>query len=93
MASDIPDVHRVTIGADKGYDCKGCVDDLRSLTVTPHVTQVPPSTAGHSSWRLCREPEKTQTGGRDIRLDEKSSGCVKPDTKVRRRLTGCSRSR
>lgn len=22
MASDIPCVHRVTLGADKGYDCK-----------------------------------------------------------------------
>jgi transposase len=39
MASDIPGVHRVTIGADKGYDCKEFVDDLRNLTVTPHVAQ------------------------------------------------------
>ncbi len=39
MASDIPGTHRVTIGADKGYDCKAFVDDLRSLTVTPHVAQ------------------------------------------------------
>ena len=39
MAADIPGVHRVTIGADKGYDCKQFVDDLRSLTVTPHVAQ------------------------------------------------------
>jgi len=39
MVSDIPGVHRVTIGADKGYDCKAFVDDLRNLTVTPHVAQ------------------------------------------------------
>ena len=39
MASDIPGTHRVTIGADKGYDCKEFVDNLRSLTVTPHVAQ------------------------------------------------------
>ncbi len=39
MAADIPDVHRVTIGADKGSDCKEFIDDLRCLTVTPHVAQ------------------------------------------------------
>ena len=39
MASDIPGTHQVTIGADKGYDCKAFVEDLRSLTVTPHVAQ------------------------------------------------------
>lgn len=39
MASDIPGVHRVTLGADKGYDCTGFVEDLRCLRVTPHVAQ------------------------------------------------------
>jgi len=28
-----------TLGADKGYDTKGCVADLRERNVTPHVTQ------------------------------------------------------
>ena len=39
MASDIPGTHRVTIGADKGDDCRKFVDDLRRLNVTPHVAQ------------------------------------------------------
>ena len=28
-----------TLGADKGYDTKDCVADLRARNVTPHVTQ------------------------------------------------------
>ncbi len=39
MASDIPGTHRVSIGAAKGYDCKAFVDDLRRLSLTPHVAQ------------------------------------------------------
>src|SRR5439155_915790 len=31
--------HRITAGADKAYDTKGHVEDLRALNVTPHVAQ------------------------------------------------------
>ena len=31
--------HPRTLGADKGYDTKACVADLRARNVTPHVTQ------------------------------------------------------
>lgn len=31
--------HRVTVGADRGYDTKGFVDGARRLNVTPHVAQ------------------------------------------------------
>jgi transposase len=37
MASALPD--GATLGADKGYDTRGFVEALRSLTVTPHVAQ------------------------------------------------------
>lgn len=37
MAADVPGRHRVTLGADKGYDTPGLVASLRSLRVTPHV--------------------------------------------------------
>lgn len=30
---------RITVGADKGYDTKGFVQDCRSMNVTPHVAQ------------------------------------------------------
>jgi IS5 family transposase len=35
-----------TLGADKGYDTKACVADLRQRQVTPHVTQ---NTSGRRS--------------------------------------------
>ena len=37
MAEDVPGRHRVTLGADKGYDMPGVVASFRSLRVTPHV--------------------------------------------------------
>jgi len=39
MAQAIPGGHRVTLGADKGYDIRGVVAELRALRVTPHVAQ------------------------------------------------------
>jgi len=39
MVADIPGRKRVTIGADKGYDCVNFVVGLRSLIATPHVAQ------------------------------------------------------
>ena len=39
MAAEIPGDRRVTLGADKGYDAKAFVKDLRGLAVTPHVAQ------------------------------------------------------
>ena len=31
--------HRITLGADKNYDTRGFVDDMREMTVTPHVAR------------------------------------------------------
>jgi hypothetical protein len=39
MAADRPDARRKTIGADKTYDTKGFVAEMRRLGVTPHVAQ------------------------------------------------------
>jgi transposase len=40
MAKQIPGgSQRVTLGADKAYDTKGLVGELRELNVTPHVAQ------------------------------------------------------
>jgi IS5 family transposase len=38
--------HPCTLGADKGYDTRACVADLRERKVTPHVTQ---NTSGRRS--------------------------------------------
>ena len=39
MAERLGGSGRVTLGADKGYDTKDFVQELRGMKVTPHVTQ------------------------------------------------------
>jgi transposase len=39
MIDQIPGKRRVTVGADKGYDCREFVDDCRQLNATAHVAQ------------------------------------------------------
>ena len=39
MIEAIPGGHRVTVGADKGYDTKGFVEESRKRNATPHVAQ------------------------------------------------------
>src|SRR4051812_34362567 len=39
MLEQIPADHRVTVGADKGYDTRDFVAECRHLKVTPHVAQ------------------------------------------------------
>jgi transposase len=39
MAVRIEGFERVTVGADKGYDTKGFVAEMRHMNVTPHVSQ------------------------------------------------------
>jgi IS5 family transposase len=39
MVEELPRFKRVTLGADKGYDAKEFVHELRDHRVTPHVAQ------------------------------------------------------
>jgi transposase len=39
MLADLPGRHRITVAADKAYDTRDFVADLRELGVTPHVAQ------------------------------------------------------
>ena len=39
MLDQIPGQHRITVGADKGYDCRGFVDECRQINATAHVAQ------------------------------------------------------
>jgi transposase len=39
MAADLPGCHQKTIGADKNYDTRGFVAEMRRIGVTPHVAQ------------------------------------------------------
>jgi transposase len=46
MLAGVPGRHRITLGADKGFDAAGFVATLRRLKVTPHVAQ---NTSGRRS--------------------------------------------
>ena len=39
MAERVEGTERITLGADKGYDTKDFVQEMRGMNVTPHVTQ------------------------------------------------------
>jgi transposase len=39
MLEEVPGTGRITVGADKAYDTRGFVAQLRELNVTPHVAQ------------------------------------------------------
>jgi hypothetical protein len=39
MAEELPGCHRVTLGADKGYDIPYVVDGLRERRVVPHIAR------------------------------------------------------
>lgn len=39
MVGEQPGAHRITIGADKGYDTRQFIADMRELNATPHVAQ------------------------------------------------------
>ena len=39
MAAAVPGAHQKTIGADKNYDSRGFVAEMRRIGVTPHVAQ------------------------------------------------------
>ena len=66
----------VTLGADKGYDAKDFVMELRELNVRPHVAreQQRPALgdrpAHHPASRLCHEPAHPQADRGGVRLDQ-----------------------
>jgi len=39
MAERLPGTHRVTLGADKGYDAHDFIAELRHMEITPHIAQ------------------------------------------------------
>jgi hypothetical protein len=39
MVKDLAGTKRITLGGDKGYDSRPCVEGLRACHVTPHVAQ------------------------------------------------------
>jgi IS5 family transposase len=56
MAEAIPGQQRVTLGADKNYDTRDFVRDLRELRATPHVAQNTIGRASAIDGRTTRHP-------------------------------------
>ena len=56
MAEAIPGQQRVTLGADKNYDTRDFVCELRELSVTPHVAQNITSRSSAIDGRTTRHP-------------------------------------
>ena len=51
-----PGARRLTLGADKGYDTKNFVADLRELNIAPHVAQNTTNRASAIDGRTTRHP-------------------------------------
>lgn len=82
LLARLPGSHRVTVGADKGYDSRAFVAGCRELRVTPHVarkgwTAVDGRTTRHSGYAVSQRARKrveeifgwlkTVGGGRKLR--------------------------
>ena len=67
MAERLEGTQRVTIAADKGYDTKDFVEELRGLEATPHVAQnekrpggsaIDGRTARHDGYKVSQQKRK-----------------------------------
>jgi len=63
MVEAIPGWHRITLGADKGYDCKELVEQLRDHQVTPHLackstTVIDERTTRHLGYLISQQKRK-----------------------------------
>jgi transposase len=67
MAERLEGTERVTMGADKGYDTQGFVQEMRGMNVTPHVAQnekrrggsaIDRRTTRHSGYQISQQKRK-----------------------------------
>lgn len=65
MAEKLPGARRVTLGADKGYDVRWFVEELKHMNITPHVAQntsrrssIDKRTTRHSAYSLSQRRRK-----------------------------------
>jgi IS5 family transposase len=66
MAEGLPGTHRVTLGADKGYDTHDFIAELRYMEITPHIAQndtnrrsaVDERTTRHAGYQVSQKKRK-----------------------------------
>ena len=80
MVEEIPGGHRVTLGADKGYDRKEFVQELRDHQVTPHIACKQTSII---DGRTTRHPGYVISQQKRKRVEE-IFGCVKTVARLRK---------
>ena len=65
MAETLRGTHRVTLGADKGYDAHDFITELRHMQITPHIAQndtnlsgVDERTTRHGGYQVSQKKRK-----------------------------------
>lgn len=76
MAEKIPGVRRVTLGADKNYDTRDFVREVRRMNITPHVAQNNMNRASAIDTRTTRHPAREVSQRKRKRVEE-SFGWIK----------------
>ncbi|MGF7178426.1 hypothetical protein FHS63_006232 [Azospirillum doebereinerae] len=96
MVEAIPGRHRITVGADKAYDTKDFVANMRSLGAAPHVAQNTSNRPlghrrpDHPPSRLCRVLAHSQCASKKSSAGSREPACAKRVIAVRRVSVGCS---
>ena len=72
MAESLRGTHRVTLGADKGYDAHDFIAELRHMQITPHIAQ------NDTSRRSGVDERTTRHGGYQVsqRRGSESKKCL-----------------
>jgi transposase len=70
LVSELGGTHRVTLGADKGYDVGSFVEELRELGVTPHVAQNTTNRRSAIDQRTTRHPGYARSQRTRKRVEE-----------------------
>src|SRR5438477_10132639 len=71
MAERVEGTERITVGADKAYDTKDFVSEMRGMNITPHVTQNPKSPGGSAmDGRTTRHPGYQVSQRKRKRIEE-----------------------
>ena len=74
MIEGLPGAHRITVAADKAYDTRDFVTNLRDMHVTPHVAQSEARTGAARSMAARRGIPATPSASRNANRWSKASG-------------------
>src|SRR6476660_9781156 len=77
MAERVEGIERITLGADKAYDTKDFVSEMRGMNVTPHVSQNTKRTGGSAIDGRTTRHEGYQVSQRKRKRTEEVFGWIK----------------